>query len=555
LGWQSVYQKNKSVKTQIRFVLIEGVILILLGFIIVNGCKELDEIPPGILNPETYFESQQDALAALNGAYGGAYGGAQRYYLKSWVNLCGLGSDDMGDGFGGFASRKELDRFKFDPDYKDFYNVWWNAYIIINRAGNVIENVPPMPDNLFDSPELKKRIVAEARFLRAQNYFNLVRLFGNVVFHGDSYVRDPVGDSDMRRTDIEVIYGFIIEELILAEQDLWDREITEKGRATRGAAQAFLSKVYLTRAGFWLDSKTGTLMQGDPSNWPRAATWAKKCIDQGHYDLRANYRDVFPAHDDYYDALENNEEHIFFVNCLENSLWFETRLYWGPRMANGEGGYSSFVGEVELTSSFEPVDQRRDVTNLDYVMDELEEEQPLDENNTGYWWPGMAIPHIGKYLPEEEKYTFPPSGNASGTNYPLFRFSEVLLIYAEALNEVSGPDAASIEAFNRVRRRAGVSEWPSVNDLDGIPYPTTKDGFRRAIRQERRWELCFEGKRLFDLRRWGNLVETIQARANVASPTPQDLIRAQNVELKHNLYPVPLGEIRKNPYLTQNMGY
>jgi len=106
-----------------------------------------------------------------------------------------------------------------------------------------------------------------------------------------------------------------------------------------------------------------------------------------------------------------------------------------------------------------------------------------------------------------------------------------------------------------VRRRAGESEWPSVNDLDGIPYPTTKDGFRRAIRQERRWELCFEGKRLFDLRRWGNLVETIQARANVASPTPQDLIRAQNVELKHNLYPVPLGEIRKNPYLTQNRGY
>ena len=143
----------------------------MLGFIGMTGCRELDEIPPGVLDPETYFETQEDALAALTGAYGGQYGGAQRYYLLSWSNLCELGSDDMGDGFGGIQDRKELDRFKFDPEYIHFYRVWWSAYIIINRAGNVIENVSKMPDNVFDSQELKKRIVAEARFLRAQNYF------------------------------------------------------------------------------------------------------------------------------------------------------------------------------------------------------------------------------------------------------------------------------------------------------------------------------------------------------------------------------------------------
>ena len=298
------------------------------------------------------------------------------------------------------------------------------------------------------------------------------------------------------------------------------------------------------------------MVQGDPANWAEAANWAKKCIDEEHYDLRVNYRDVFPAHEDDYDLLENNEEHIFFVNCIESTNWFETRLYYGPRLANGEGGYSSFVGEVELTSSFEPDDQRRDVTNLDYVIDELEEEQPLDESNASYWWPGMAIPHVGKYLPEEEKYEFPPTGNASGTNYPLFRFSEVLLIYAEAVNEANGsPTAEAIEAFNRVRRRAGISEWPNVNDLSGNPYPDTQDGFRRAIRQERRWELCYEGKRLFDLRRWGNLVETVKARAQVSDPTPQDLIRAINIELKHNLYPIPYEEIKRNSRLRQNPGY
>ena len=530
--------------------------LIMLGVISMIGCQELDEIPPGILNPETYFETQEDALSALTGAYAGHYGGAQRYYLKSWIIIVDVASDDMGDGFGGIQARKELDRFKFDPQFGDFYYVWWSAYIIINRAGNVIDNVSNMPDHAFDSPELRRRIIAEARFLRAQNYFNLVRLWGDVVFHGDSYVSDPVGDASLERTDINVIYEFIINELMAAEQDLWDREITEKGRATRGAAQAFLSKVYLTLAGWRLDNKTNTMVQGDQSNWAKAAEWARKTIGENHYNLRPVYRDVFPAHIDDYDQLENNEEHIFFVNCTETDNWFETRLYWGPRMANGEGGYSSFLGEVELSSSFEANDQRGDVCNLDYIVDPLEEEQALDATNADYWWPGMAIPHAGKYLPEEDSYVFPPTGNSSGTNYPLFRFAEVLLNFAEAQNEANGgPDADAIEAFNRVRRRAGISEWPNVNDLDGNPYPNNQDGFRQAVRQERRWELCYEGKRLFDLRRWGVLESTFQARANVANPTPQDLIRAQNVQLKHNLFPIPFQEIQKDANLTQNPGY
>ncbi len=543
-------------KTQINSIFKTGLMLIMLGVISMIGCQKLDEIPPGILNPETYFETQEDALSALTGAYAGHYGGAQRYYLKSWIIIVDVASDDMGDGFGGIQERKELDRFKFDPQFGDFYYVWWSAYIIINRAGNVIENVSNMPDHAFDSPELRRRIIAEARFLRAQNYFNLVRLWGDVVFHGDSYVSDPVGDASLERTDINVIYEFIINELIAAEQDLWDREITEKGRATRGAAQAFLSKVYLTMAGWRLDNKTNTMVQGDQSNWAKAAEWAKKTMDENHYNLRPVYRDVFPAHIDDYDQLENNEEHIFFVNCTETDNWFETRLYWGPRMANGEGGYSSFLGEVELSSSFEANDQRGDVCNLDYIVDPLEEEQALDATNADYWWPGMAIPHAGKYLPEEDSYVFPPTGNSSGTNYPLFRFAEVLLNFAEAQNEASGgPDADAIEAFNRVRRRAGISEWPNVNDLDGNPYPNNQDGFRQAVRQERRWELCYEGKRLFDLRRWGALESTFQARANVANPTPQDLIRAQNVHLKHNLFPIPFQEIQKDANLTQNPGY
>ena len=530
-------------------------ILSLLVLVVGTSCQKLDEIPPGILNPETYFETQADALSALTGAYAGQYGVTQKYYTKAWIIITDIASDDMGDGFGGIAVRKEMDRFKYSTSQSDFQDVWWSAYIIINRAGNVIANVPNMPDNAFDSPELKKRIVAEARFLRAQNYFNLVRLFGDVIFYGDDYVSDPVGSSNLERTDIETIYDFIISELIAAEQDLWEREDTEKGRATRGAAQAFLSKVYMTRAGYKLDSKSGDLVQGDQSHWAEAAEWAKKCIDEGNYGLRSNYREVFPASESDYDTYENNEEHIYFINCVESSIWFETRLYFGPKTAGDDGGYSSFVGEVELTSSFEPEDLRADVTNLDYIIDEYDEIQRLDETNPGFWWPGMNIPHVGKYLPDEDDYDFPPNGNASSTNYPIFRYSEVLLNYAEASNEAEGPTEEAIEAFNMVRRRAGISEWPNVRDLEGNIYPNSQEGFRQAIHQERRWELCFEGKRIFDLRRWGNLVDIFQKRGALPDATPQDLIRAQNIDLKHNLFPIPYNEIQKNPNLTQNPGY
>jgi hypothetical protein len=123
-----------------------GLVTILIGLSGSFGCQPLDEVPPGILNPETYFETQEDALTALTGAYGGQYGGAQRYYLKSWIIIVDVAGDDMGDGFGGIQPRKEMDRFKYDPAFRDFYNIWWSAYIIINRAGNVIANVPDMPD-------------------------------------------------------------------------------------------------------------------------------------------------------------------------------------------------------------------------------------------------------------------------------------------------------------------------------------------------------------------------------------------------------------------------
>ncbi len=520
---------------------------------LLTSCQSLDEPKPGFLDPETFLEKQQDALDLLAGAYSGQY--SIMSYLKSWIILNDIGSDDCGYIYAEFPDRVQYDRFIYDPEYRDVLNMWWHHYMIVNRASLVISNVPDMPDYVFDSPSMKKRIIAEARFLRAYNYFNLVRGWGDVPFFGDNYVADPVGATDMERTDVNTIYDFIIEDLEKAEADLWDRTRVEKGRATRGAAQALLAKVYLTRAGWRLDANTGEMVQGDPANWTKAAQWAKKLIDEGEYGLLDSFRLVFPARPETY-SWENNREQIYFVNAVEEGPWFETKKYYGPRRFDNMGAYSSYVGEVELYNSFDPADKRLGTTYLMWVFDRDFNRRfyLTDPKDIWFWWPGLNIPHINKYLPDEQFYEYPPKENLSGTNFPLFRYAEVLLMYAEAENEVNGPTGEATEAYNQVRRRAGLSEWPNVTDPDGNLYPNDQEGFRQAVRQERRYELAFESKRLFDLRRWGNLVELIRHRAELPVHTQEDVIRAQNITKYHNLWPIPYYEIQRNPKLKQNPG-
>ncbi|MEN8230986.1 MAG: RagB/SusD family nutrient uptake outer membrane protein, partial [Bacteroidota bacterium] len=154
------------------------------------SCADLDEPKPGALAPETFLENQQDALDLLSGAYSGQY--TIESYLKPWIILNDIGSDDCGYLYAEFPERTQLDRLIFNPEFHDYLAMWWHHYIIINRAGLVVEEVSKMEDNAFESMEMKNRIIAEARFLRAYNYFNLIRLFGDVPYFGDTYSTDPV---------------------------------------------------------------------------------------------------------------------------------------------------------------------------------------------------------------------------------------------------------------------------------------------------------------------------------------------------------------------------
>ncbi|MEN8227689.1 MAG: RagB/SusD family nutrient uptake outer membrane protein [Bacteroidota bacterium] len=523
--------------------------------ILLFSCADLDEPKPGALAPETFLEDQDDALDLLSGAYSGQY--TIQSYLKPWIILNDIGSDDCGYLYAEFPERVQLDRLIYNPDYSDYRAMWWHHYMIINRAGLVIEEVSKMEDNVFESVEMKNRIIAEARFLRAYNYFNLIRLFGDVPYFGDTYSTDPVASKEMEKESVDVIYDFIIEELTKAKTDLWTRDAVEKGRATRGAAQAVLAKVFMTRAGWRLDANTGEMVQGDHAYWSSAATVSNELITEAEYELLDSFRLVFPAREEDF-IHENGIEHIYFVNATTEGPWFETKKYYGPRRFDNGGAYSSYVGELELFNQFDSIDKRLDATYLTWVYDtEYSKRYNLNDPAAAwYWWPDLNIPHIGKYLPDEQYYEYPPKENLSGTNLILFRFAEVLLMYAEAQNEADGsPNGQAVEAYNRIRRRAGLSEWPNVTDPEGDPYPDSQDGFRSAVRQERRVELAFEQKRLFDLRRWGILEETFMQRASAADATQEDLIRSQNVTKYHNLFPIPYYEIQRNPGLKQNPGF
>lgn len=530
-----------------------GIIAVLI--LSVSSCADLDETKPGALSPETFLVTQDDALDLLNGAYSAQY--SIESYLKAWLVLTDIGSDDCGYLYAEFPDRTQYDRFIFNPDFHEFMAMWWHHYMIINRAGLVIQEVPNMTPGAFESESLKNRIIGEAKFLRAYNYFNLIRCYGDVPFFGDTYTTDPVGSTDMERESVEVIYDFLIQELIDAEEMLWPKTEVEKGRITRGAAQTLLAKVYMTRAGWRMDASTGEMVQGDAAHWKLAADAAKRVIDEQNYALLDSFRLVFPARDEDF-IYENNEEHIYFINTTVEGPWFETKKYYGPRRFDNGGAYSSYVGEKELYEKFDTTDLRLDATYLTWVFDQdFQKRFNLNDPTVDwYWWPQLNIPHIGKYLPAEEHYEYPPKENLSGTNLIMFRYADVLLMFAEAQNEADGgPNGEAIEAYNAVRTRAGLSLWPKATNHLGEQYPNSQEGFRNAIRAERRTELAFEQKRLFDLKRWGTLVDVIKGRAKATDATQEDLIRAQNITENHNLFPIPYYEIQRNSKLTQNPGF
>ena len=481
-----------------------------------SGCEDfLTKNDPSNFTVDTYFKSAEHAESTVNSIYeslrsvtGGGFNGAPWMMLEFQT---GLASDELGQANNSIIIRDLVNNS--DNGYGSTY--WTSHYRGIANANLAIAKIS---DIEMDQSE-KARLIGEARFLRAYYYYNLVRIFGEVPLIDESV---DLNSEELypEQASVQAIYDFIVADLTSAENS--GLPFTDQnGRVSLGAIKSFLSSVYLTMAGYPLN--------GGSQYYELARDKAKEVIDEGAYYLFDEYSDL------HNEATENMGEHIFMVQFNRtdhNSDGLQVSILPYNR---GISLYSAETGAIfaqkGFIESYEPGDKRTEEKEFYYRTFSLEADRS-DTINLGGWY-------IYKH--------FDPAAHLvtanSGLNWTLMRYAEVLLIYAEAVNEASGPSAEAYEAINKIRRRAELPELAGLSQQE----------FREAIWREKWYELSYENKTWFDMAR-------LRKAFNVTTGNFEDFIGhtfsyGPVLQERELLFPIPTAEIRNNENLTQNPGY
>ncbi|ODS82691.1 MAG: glycan metabolism protein [Cytophagaceae bacterium SCN 52-12] len=476
--------------------------------LIVSCMPDLDLSPLGSQSVTTYYKTAADANAAVISLYGQL----RAIYRDEVIVTPNIVSADDGIPFPtGNANRIAIWNYNITTENTFVGQIWSNAYTAIQRSNIVISRVP----GTAADENIKRAYLGEAYFLRALHYFNLVRFFGGVpVVTGETTSLD---DIEVARAGVDEVYDLIEADLLEAVNSLPAGYTGQNvGRATKGAAAGLLAKVYLTRAG------------NDPGSayWKKAADRAKEVIDSGLYGLWDDYSDVF--------ALENRggKESLFEIMYLTDVAGNNFSTGYAPRGSPIVPGSGSGIlrPSKDLFELYTAGDKRKPATFLtEYVHPVTGQTVTLSIDDPD---PARAISFWK--LADQTSVT---SGGA-GKSFPFLRYSDILLIYAEAVNRSdNGPSQAAYNALNQVRQRAGLAP------LSGL----TVEEFNEAVLTERRLELCFEGHRWFDLVRTGRLVNAVK--------TENSFSRNAVIEPFHVLFPIPQREMDANAQLSQNQGY
>jgi hypothetical protein len=480
--------------------------IFLVGFIALSliSCKKFLSVdPPYAQDAENYFQTPDDFDRALTGAYDMLQGS----FLSLWIGE--IASDNSiagGESVNDSQGLHQIDNMTHGGVNNELRNIMrWN-YTGITRVNYIMEN----KDNI-DFPE-KQHILAEARFLRAYYYFELVKFFGDVPLIIDKRLGIEEAQQLPRAPKTEV-YAQIEQDLSFAIGIL-NPVAAQKGRATKGAAQALLGKVYLYQ-----------------NKYSEAATILDEVRNSGLYSLIPNYGDLFSV------SNENNSETVFDVQytglegggygcliCLEGNAapgFQGIRQYNGPVYGDGN---SYNLPTQELYNAFSPIDPRRGHTILDIEAFIAAQPDPSAityaigaGGHTGYY--------NNKYIKRQGEIGLPDNDLTSPVNYRVIRYADVMLMAAEAHFHL-GNNSVAQQLVNQIRVRAGVP---------GIPVQSLND-----IYKERRFELSGEGHRFFDLVRTGQAAQFIDGF----------------VPGKHELFPIPQVEIDlAGGNWQQNSGY
>jgi len=508
LYWRALMLLFKLIKmkkiytTPINLIL---VITLVAGFF---SCKKLNEDPSSVIVSSQFYKTASDASSAVSAAYSTLNSdpaGDFPLYGRQLNLLVENASDNqVYSPSNTNPDVRALGTATYISSNSRVQKVWEQLYYGINRANIAIDNIPAIS---MDTT-LRARLVRESKFIRALLYFNLVRLYGAVplVLHNPSTI--DVNSLLVERTSVDSVYSQIVSDLKDATNLPKSYSGADIGRATGGAAHTLLAKVYLTR-----------------QDWTNSLLQLNDVINGGYgYTLFPNYYDAFQK------ATKNGEEHIFSVQFETNLGAVNSTQYLSESFTSFNTG--TFPIDIPADSSvyklFSPTDTRRAVTFYSSVYNAATGQTVVFNN--------PYAPYFNKFV----DYSLSPLTIQvqSGINYPVLRYADVLLMYAEAQNELnSGPTSDAYAAINQVRTRANVPNLtPGLDQSD----------FRDSVFLERRKEFIQEGHRWFDLVRQGGTV-LVDALHKIPAKSA--------ASAKNNLFPIPLVEIQLDSKLTQNSGY
>jgi hypothetical protein len=510
------------------------IIVSCVAFGILSCKKYLDVQPVSSATPDYVFSNIDNAYKAVLGTYA-CLTGDQGYGIRISMYYPYDNDEMMGQsGATGDNERRDIAHYNAAPGNTQLYSPYSQLYQGIERANLCIYYIPQM-DLYANGTEAQqkelKRMHGEALTLRAQYYFELIRNWGDVVaqWQPSSFETDLFKS----KTDRDTIYDRLLNDLATAETLVpWRSDVTKDERITQGAVRGLRARIALYRAGWSLRSD-GQLKQGSNAAqyYQIAKNECNSIILSGQHNLNPSFQSVFKdnicGH-----IIEPNGEVVWEVAMAGgNSGLGDSKLgyYNGPRYNNT--GNSALVILPTFFYLFDSTDLRRDVTIAPYFI------------NQNFTLAGRTLSSIpdGKF---RRDWTANPSlvttaAQYMGLNWPMIRYSDVLLMLAEVENELNnGPTAAAYNAINMVRRRGYGKPIGTPDATVDIPSGLSKADFFNAIVKERALELASEGHRKYDLIRWKLLEQKLnetkaQLTAMAARQAPYDVLPA-NMYFKTN---------------------
>lgn len=497
-----------------------------------SSCSKdfLNLTPDSEPNAEDFYQTEEQFEQAVNGVY---------QTLRATVNESGYLMGEMRSDnthYDYYAPdrgihiirRENLDDFLDDSQNQwtnDYFN---NCYVGIAKANTILDRIEAAT---FDQ-SAKDPIIGETKFLRAYYYFNLVRYFGGVPLHMKEVLKQE--DAFLPRSSVDEVYELVISDLTDAIAKLPQPSFPQNGRATKGSASMMLAEVYMTRKDF---------AQAEP---------LLRSITTMGYDLLPNYADVFST------GNKNSRESIFEIQFMMGDQGQQSMFtYWFIPKSNdvalitgvtsntlNYGGWN--VPTADMMAAYEAGDSRKNAS-VGVAEGVIGSDGSFTiqavKNSDGYTTPSGKVSKlfVKKYLHQHNRE------RNTDDNWPIYRYSDALLLFAECLNE-NGKAGEALQYINQVRKRAGAT-LPAITT-------TGKQALAEAIAHERRVELAYENHRWHDLVRTGKAIEVMNTHG-VEMKQQYNYISKNAYKVTENrlIFPIPYLEMQLNNQLTQNPGY